>query len=64
MPLSTSAKHQVANGLGDPDGNSWLLPEVTTCLPGRIAGVTAYASSPDHSLAANQTVLEKSADQR
>lgn len=33
---------------GDPDGNSWLLQEVTTRLPGRINGGTAtYASAQD-----------------
>ncbi|MCZ4499306.1 MAG: Glyoxalase/bleomycin resistance protein/dioxygenase, partial [Marmoricola sp.] len=32
----------------DPDGNGWLLQEVTTRLPGRIdATETAYASTPD-----------------
>jgi predicted enzyme related to lactoylglutathione lyase len=31
----------------DPDGNSWLLQEVTTRLPGRVAGDTTYASVPD-----------------
>jgi catechol 2,3-dioxygenase-like lactoylglutathione lyase family enzyme len=32
----------------DPDGNSWLLQEVTTRLPGRIDGAdTAYASTAD-----------------
>jgi hypothetical protein len=32
----------------DPDGNSWLLQEVTTRLPGRIAAAdTAYASTAD-----------------
>jgi catechol 2,3-dioxygenase-like lactoylglutathione lyase family enzyme len=32
----------------DPDGNSWLLQEVTTRLPGRIdAAETAFASSAD-----------------
>jgi catechol 2,3-dioxygenase-like lactoylglutathione lyase family enzyme len=28
----------------DPDGNSWLLQEVTTRFPGRVAGDTTYAS--------------------
>jgi catechol 2,3-dioxygenase-like lactoylglutathione lyase family enzyme len=33
---------------GDPDGNGWLLQEVTTRLPGRIdAAETAYASASD-----------------
>src|SRR5215472_8119622 len=32
----------------DPDGNGWLLQEVTTRLPGRIdAGETTYASAAD-----------------
>jgi catechol 2,3-dioxygenase-like lactoylglutathione lyase family enzyme len=32
----------------DPDGNGWLLQEVTTRLPGRIdAGVPAFASTED-----------------
>jgi catechol 2,3-dioxygenase-like lactoylglutathione lyase family enzyme len=32
----------------DPDGNSWLLQEVTTRLPGRIdSDVTTYASAND-----------------
>jgi catechol 2,3-dioxygenase-like lactoylglutathione lyase family enzyme len=32
----------------DPDGNSWLLQEITTRLPGRIdAAETAFASTPD-----------------
>jgi hypothetical protein len=32
---------------GDPDGNGWLLQEITTRLPGRIAGDTTYASVGD-----------------
>jgi catechol 2,3-dioxygenase-like lactoylglutathione lyase family enzyme len=31
----------------DPDGNGWLLQEITTRLPGRIAGDTTYASVSD-----------------
>jgi catechol 2,3-dioxygenase-like lactoylglutathione lyase family enzyme len=31
----------------DPDGNGWLLQEVTTRLPGRVAGDTRYASASD-----------------
>jgi catechol 2,3-dioxygenase-like lactoylglutathione lyase family enzyme len=31
----------------DPDGNTWLVQEVTTRLPGRIAADTAYASAAD-----------------
>ena len=29
----------------DPDGNGWLLQEVTTRLPGRVAGDTTYPSA-------------------
>jgi catechol 2,3-dioxygenase-like lactoylglutathione lyase family enzyme len=35
----------------DPDGNGWLLQEVTTRLPGRVAGGTTYASAGDLSQA-------------
>jgi hypothetical protein len=31
----------------DPDGNGWLLQEVTKRLPGRAAGDTTYASAHD-----------------
>jgi catechol 2,3-dioxygenase-like lactoylglutathione lyase family enzyme len=31
----------------DPDGNTWLVQEVTTRLPGRIAADLAYASAAD-----------------
>ena len=31
----------------DPDGNGWLLQEITTRLPGRVAGHTTYASAGD-----------------
>ena len=31
----------------DPDGNGWLLQEVTTRLPGRVEGVTTFASVSD-----------------
>jgi len=35
----------------DPDGNGWLLQEITTRLPGRVAGHTTYASAGDLSQA-------------
>jgi catechol 2,3-dioxygenase-like lactoylglutathione lyase family enzyme len=35
----------------DPDGNRWLLQEVTTRLPGRISGATTYNSAADLSKA-------------
>ncbi len=31
----------------DPDGNGWLLQEVTTRFPGRVAGDTTYPSASD-----------------
>ena len=31
----------------DPDGNGWLLQEITSRLPGRVAGDTTYASALD-----------------
>ena len=31
----------------DPDGNGWLFQEITTRLPGRVAGDTTYASAGD-----------------
>jgi predicted enzyme related to lactoylglutathione lyase len=31
----------------DPDGNGWLLQEITTRFPGRVAGDTTYASVGD-----------------
>ncbi|HEV3303238.1 MAG TPA: VOC family protein [Planctomycetaceae bacterium] len=36
---------------GDPDGNGWLFQEITTRLPGRVAGDTTYASAGDLSQA-------------
>jgi len=35
----------------DPDGNGWLLQEVTTRAPGRVAGDTTYTSAGDLSQA-------------
>ena len=35
----------------DPDGNGWLFQEITTRLPGRVAGDTAYPSASDLSQA-------------
>src|ERR1700751_1205637 len=31
----------------DPDGNGWLFQDITTRLPGRLAGNTTYASASD-----------------
>jgi catechol 2,3-dioxygenase-like lactoylglutathione lyase family enzyme len=34
-------------GFKDPDGNGWVLQEITTRLPGRVAGDTTYPSVTD-----------------
>jgi catechol 2,3-dioxygenase-like lactoylglutathione lyase family enzyme len=40
---------------GDPDGNTWLLQEITTRLPGRVdAAVTSFASVADLAAAMRQ----------
>ncbi len=40
----------------DPDGNSWLLQEITTRLPGRIdSGVTSFGSASDLATALRRT---------
>jgi hypothetical protein len=31
----------------DPDGNGWLVQEITTRLPGRVGGETTYTSTAD-----------------
>ena len=31
----------------DPDGNGWLVQEITTRQPGRVEGDTTYSSAPD-----------------
>jgi catechol 2,3-dioxygenase-like lactoylglutathione lyase family enzyme len=35
----------------DPDGNGWLMQEITARLPGRVAGATTYSSAGDLSKA-------------
>ncbi len=40
----------------DPDGNRWLLQEVTARLPGRVAGDTTYSSVADLSKALQRAV--------
>lgn len=46
-PALAHASYQSFATFQDPDGNTWLLQEVTTRLPGRVAGDTAYASAND-----------------
>ena len=46
-PAPHHASYSSFATFSDPDGNSWLLQEVTTRLPGRVAGDTTYASASD-----------------
>jgi catechol 2,3-dioxygenase-like lactoylglutathione lyase family enzyme len=46
-PAQDHATYSSFATFSDPDGNTWLLQEVTTRLPGRVAGDTNYASIPD-----------------
>jgi len=47
-PAPGDASYRSFATFSDPDGNSWLLQEITTRLPGRIdAAETAYASTED-----------------
>jgi hypothetical protein len=39
----------------DPDGNGWLLQEVTTRFPGRVAGDMTYASASELAQALRRT---------
>jgi len=43
-PAAAHASYGSFATFSDPDGNSWLLQEVTTRLPGRVAGDTTYGS--------------------
>jgi predicted enzyme related to lactoylglutathione lyase len=47
-PTPNHASYSSFATFSDPDGNSWLLQEITTRLPGRIdAAETAFASTVD-----------------
>jgi catechol 2,3-dioxygenase-like lactoylglutathione lyase family enzyme len=48
---SDHASYRSFATFSDPDGNGWLLQEVTTRLPGRVAGDTTYTSAGDLSQA-------------
>ena len=46
-PAPDHATYSSFATFGDPDGNGWLLQEITMRLPGRIdAAETAFASTP------------------
>jgi catechol 2,3-dioxygenase-like lactoylglutathione lyase family enzyme len=46
-PAPDHATYRSFATFSDPDGNGWLLQEITTRLPGRVAGDTTYASAGD-----------------
>jgi catechol 2,3-dioxygenase-like lactoylglutathione lyase family enzyme len=50
-PVSGVAPGHISYGslatFKDPDGNVWVLQEITTRLPGRVSGDTTYASASD-----------------
>ena len=46
-PDPAHASYRSFASFRDPDGNGWLLQELTTRLPGRVAGDTKYASAAD-----------------
>jgi catechol 2,3-dioxygenase-like lactoylglutathione lyase family enzyme len=50
-PAADHASYSSFATFSDPDGNGWLVQEVTTGLPGRVAGDTTYASASDLSQA-------------
>jgi catechol 2,3-dioxygenase-like lactoylglutathione lyase family enzyme len=46
-PESDHGSYRSFATFSDPDRNGWLLQEVTTRLPGRVAADTTYASAAD-----------------
>jgi catechol 2,3-dioxygenase-like lactoylglutathione lyase family enzyme len=47
-PAADRATYGSFASFSDPDGNGWLLQEITTRLPGRVdAAATSFASTPD-----------------
>ena len=48
----------------DPDGNGWLFQEITTRLPGRVAGGTAYASGSDLATALRRAAAAHGEDEK
>jgi hypothetical protein len=50
-PAPDHATYASFLNFSDPDGNGWVIQEVTTRFPGRVAGDTTYASASDLSQA-------------
>jgi catechol 2,3-dioxygenase-like lactoylglutathione lyase family enzyme len=46
-PAADHASYHSFASFHDPDGNGWLLQEITTRLPGRVEGATSFASAAD-----------------
>ncbi len=47
-PAAEHSSYRSFATFSDPDGNSWLLQEITTRLPGRIdSGLTSFSSADD-----------------
>ena len=46
-PAPDHASYGSFASFDDPDGNGWILQEITTRLPGRVATQTTYASAGD-----------------
>ncbi len=46
-PGPESGSYSTFATFSDPDSNGWLIQEVTTRLPGRVEGETAYSSADD-----------------
>jgi len=46
-PAPDHASYGSFASFDDPDGNGWILQEITTRLPGRVAAQTTYASAGD-----------------
>jgi catechol 2,3-dioxygenase-like lactoylglutathione lyase family enzyme len=46
-PAADHASYHSFVSFHDPDGNGWLLQEITTRVPGRIEGATTFTSAAD-----------------
>lgn len=46
-PAPEGASYGSFATFGDPDGNGWLLQEITTRFPGRVDAETSYSSAAD-----------------
>jgi catechol 2,3-dioxygenase-like lactoylglutathione lyase family enzyme len=46
-PDPANGSYRTFASFSDPDGNGWLFQEITTRLPGRVAGNTSYVSVND-----------------